>query len=518
MKKFISFILAAAVMMSGCSRSGSITTFTLAVENIPANFDPQIADSKEDLLVIENIYDGLFEKLDGKVVNNLAESCDISADGRTYTITIKSDAIYTYKAGDDRKDEFDGKHVTADDFVFALQRVADPQTHSPYIDDFSNIKNASAVKNGAPASSLGVRASGDDTLIIQLENPDYNFAEKLCSPAAYPCNRSFFSGCGGAYGLSIENMLTNGPFRLTYLDDENGNATIVRNDDSSGAVARIRLVQASAREWSELYSSESISGYFSFDGSSAPSGSQSVSYDSSVLSLVFNRSKGSLANENVRKSLAWYAFAFTNSGANMQAVKSCSSLFPSSLSLGGQPIADAVGGYTPSYMSQQPSRLLQQGMSELGSARIETMTILMPSDSVYSLIYENINQLWQRDLGLYFTIEYLPSAEISRRVKDGDYDLAFMSLTPDSDTPYGILDFFSRYNGQVSSLCSEARAMSDQGQAASLVARAQRTVLEGALAAPMGSESTVFIYRNYFTGLYANPFTQAVNLKHAFAS
>lgn len=515
MKKAI-YILAVIVMafiFTACSPAGGITTYTAAVENIPSNFDPQIASAAEDLLVIENIYDGLFEKIDGEIVNNLAEDYSVSADGRTYTIKIKEGCTYSYKTNNDKKEKLDGLAVTADDFVFALQRVADPSTHSPYIDDFSNIKNARSIKNGASASTLGVRAADDYTLVIQLEKPDYNFIEKLCSSAAFPCNRDFFNRCGGAYGLSIENMLTNGPFRLSYLDSEGGNATMVRNRETDGYLSRIRLKKARQDEWQSMYEAENISGFFSYDKYTANSTS-SQAFDFSVLCLVFNSQKTSLSSENIRQALAWYAFGFTNSGANMQAVSSTNSIFPAAVSIAGKPVTQAVGGYTPSYMQQNPKNLLQQGMDQLQINKLESMTVLMPSDSIYSMIYENINQLWQRDLGLYFTIEYLPSSQINQRVSRGEFDIAFMPLTPDGDTPYGILDIFSKYDRQVADYNRQAKGMTDQSAAVSLIKSARQKILQSALCAPMGGESTYFHSKNYFKNIYVNPFTRVVNLKH----
>ena len=519
MKKALSIFTATvlAFVFTACSPAGGITTFTAAVENMPSNFDPQIASASEDLLVIENIYDGLFEKINGEIVNNLAEDYSVSSDGRTYTITIKEGCTYSYKTNNDKKEKVDGLAVTADDFVFALQRICDPSTHSPYIDDFSNIKNARAIKNGSSASTLGVYAADEYTLVIQLENPDYNFIEKLCSSAAFPCNRDFFNSCGGAYGLSIENMLTNGPFRLSYLDSEGGNATLVRNRETGGYLSRIRLKLARQDELQSMYESESISGYFSYDKYSAYATSVQ-SFDSSVLCLVFNSQKTDLSNENIRQALAWYAFGFTNSGANMQAVSSANSIFPAAVSVGGKPVNQAIGCYTPSYMQQEPKSLLQQGMNRLRITKLESMTVLMPSDSIYSLIYENINQLWQRDLGLYFTIEYLPSSQINQKVAQGDFDIAFMPLTPDGDTPYGILDVFSLYDRQVADYTRQAKGMTDQSAAVSIIKSAQQKILQSALCAPMGSESTYFYCKSYFKDIYANPFTRVINLKHAQVS
>ena len=93
MKKLFSliYILLLCAVITGCSSAGGISTFTIGVEKMGTNFDPQIAADSSDLLVLTNIFDGLFEKQDGQIVKNIAETCDISSDGKTYTITIKGE-------------------------------------------------------------------------------------------------------------------------------------------------------------------------------------------------------------------------------------------------------------------------------------------------------------------------------------------------------------------------------------------------------------------------------------------
>ncbi len=501
LKKLISYILMAVMMLSvtGCSSAGSITTFTAAVEEMPTNFDPQIATARRDLLVINNIFDGLYEIQDGEVVENVAESCNISSDGKTYTITIREDNIFHCRGN--KKDEFNNRNVTAHDFVFAINRVLDPKTHSPYIDDFSNI--------------LSVTAEKSNVILIKLKNADYNFCEKLASSAAFPCNEEFFYRTGGAYGLSLDNILSNGPFMLNYLDTEGGNATILRMDDSENGIDRIRLKQLESGLQAEGYLNEEISGYFSHTSDKnnyADTGT--MEFDSGNISLVFNMKKDVFANENIRKALGWYAFAFKNSGANLQAVNPCSQLFPGTITLAGRYLNDIITANEPEYISSDPKELIRQGLGELGIAKMPAATILMPDDSIYTLIYENINQLWQKNLGQFFTIEYLPTSQLKQRITQGDFDMAFLPLTPDNSTPYGLLDMFTGYYPWLDSNILSAKGKADQNNAVADIAAAQDIILQSAMAVPMGSEKTVFYYRNYFTNLYAEPFTGVINLKH----
>ena len=469
---------------------------------MPTNFDPQIASASQDILVLTNVFDGLFEKIDGEIVNNIAQSCDISPDGKTYTITIKQGNLYHYKGDTDRKNAFEGKEVKAADFVFAIERILDPRTHSPYYNDFSNVAS--------------VTATGDYALTITLKKADFNFTEKLAMTAAYPCSEEFFATCGGAYGLSINNILSNGPFKLNYLDSENGNATIVSTrDDDSTKLSRIRLVKVDANTQSTSYQNDEISGFFAYSTQDTSFENTAVmEFESANISLVYNLNKPVFQNESIRQALGWYAFGFENSGANKNAVDPATSIFPGTITLAGEYINQLYTPSQPAYMAKNPKDMMTDGLNSMGKTRMDPCTILMPSDSIYSLIFENINQLWQKNLGQFFTIEYLPVSQIKQRIAKGDFDMAFLPVSPDNSTPYGILDNFTAYSGTVENRTNSAKAHTDQTDAlADIIAAADR-VLETAMIVPMGSEKTAFYHRNYFYDIYIDPFTSIINLKY----
>lgn len=504
MKKLFSliYILLLCAVITGCSSAGGISTFTIGVEKMGTNFDPQIATDSSDLLVLTNIFDGLFEKQDGQIVKNIAENCDISSDGKTYTITIKQGNLYHYKGDKARREVFEGVEVKAKDFVFAIQRILDPKTHSPYIDTFSNVES--------------IVATGDYSLVIKLKKPDFNFTEKLASTAAYPCNREFFATCTGAYGLTVDNILSNGPFKLNYLDNENGNATIVSTrEDDGDKLSRIRLIEVESSNLTTAYKNDEISGFFAYSAdNSSYENTAKTEYESANISLVFNLSKPVLANEDVRKALAWYAWGFENSGANKNAVTVHTSIFPGTVTLAGRYMTDMYVPGLPGYMAENPKDMMNSGLAQMGKTRMDACSILMPSDSIYTLIYENINQLWQKNLGQFFTIEYMPVSQIRQRIAKGDFDMAFLPVSPDNDTPYGILDMFTAFDSNVDALVNSAKGQTNQSNALADITAAANIVSEKAMIVPMGSEKTIFYYRNYFHNIYIDPFTSIINLKY----
>ncbi|WP_154064498.1 peptide pheromone-binding protein TraC, partial [Enterococcus faecalis] len=132
----------------------------------------------------------------------------VSNDGKTYTIVIRDGAKWS-----------DGTPITAEDFVVAWQRVVAPETASPNVELFSTIKNAKEIISGKqPKEKLGVKSNGEQTLIIELEEPTPYFTDLLALTAYFPVQQKAIKENGKNYGTSKKSIETNGAYTLTNLD------------------------------------------------------------------------------------------------------------------------------------------------------------------------------------------------------------------------------------------------------------------------------------------------------------
>lgn len=167
--------------------------------------------------VIADFTDGLTQlDYNGNVVYALAESHEVSDDGLAYVFKLR-DAKWS-----------NGAKVTAGDFVFALRRLADPETGSEcaaMLSDAARIKNAAAVIAGEmDVSELGVRAVDDNTLVIELGSPCPYLLSLLAFSAFYPINEKFFKECGSSYGTTYDTVLSCGAFVLDGDYSPSGNS------------------------------------------------------------------------------------------------------------------------------------------------------------------------------------------------------------------------------------------------------------------------------------------------------
>ena len=115
------------------------------------SMDPQINTDVEGSDVLRNLFEGLYnEDATGALVPGVALDHEVSEDGKTYTFTLRDDAKWS-----------NGEPVTAGDFVYAWQRLADPATASEYAwyMELMQLENATEIVAGdSDPSELGVSA------------------------------------------------------------------------------------------------------------------------------------------------------------------------------------------------------------------------------------------------------------------------------------------------------------------------------------------------------------------------
>lgn len=129
-----------------------------------------------------------------------ADSWEVSADGLTWTFHLRKDAKWS-----------DGEPVTADDWVYSIQRYVDPTTANPYAWFLNNIQNAEAVNKGEkPMDQLGVKKIDDYTFSITTSTPIPYFLS--IASWHYLVPKHVVEKLGNAWADKPETAVSNGPF------------------------------------------------------------------------------------------------------------------------------------------------------------------------------------------------------------------------------------------------------------------------------------------------------------------
>lgn len=159
----------------------------------PGTLDPVLAEDIHAFNVLLDMYEGLFiEDASGRLIPGVAESWQVSPDGRRYTFRLRDTARWS-----------NGDAVLAQDFVRAIRRAADPESTAAYAFLLEPIENFATVKAGdLPADKLGVEALADDELEIRLAQPIGYLQAILALPIFYPAHVSGAADVSnGAYFL-----------------------------------------------------------------------------------------------------------------------------------------------------------------------------------------------------------------------------------------------------------------------------------------------------------------------------
>jgi ABC-type transport system substrate-binding protein len=102
-----------------------------------------------------------------KLTQEAVQSYTVSKDGKTYVFTIKSGFRFNT-----------GQAVTAQNFVYAINRDLNPEMQSPSVPFMAGFVGAQAVVDGKAKTASGVIAAGNK-LTIRLTKPDGSLLSKL---------------------------------------------------------------------------------------------------------------------------------------------------------------------------------------------------------------------------------------------------------------------------------------------------------------------------------------------------
>jgi ABC-type transport system substrate-binding protein len=150
-----------------------------------------------------------------------AEKWSLSPNGLTWTFTIRQGMVWS-----------DGKPLTAGDFEYAFQRMADPRTGYDLGFLWVDVKNfADAAAGQLPPAAVGVKALDDRTLAITTVAPAPYFPQSLI--ANTPSRRDLVEKYGEGWSTRPETQAASGPYKLQAWE-KGKQVVLVANPDYHG--------------------------------------------------------------------------------------------------------------------------------------------------------------------------------------------------------------------------------------------------------------------------------------------
>ena len=167
-----------------------------------ATLDPAIAYDWTNWPAVKMVFDGL---MDYDATTNLmprlaADMPEVSEDGTVYTFKLREGVKFQ-----------NGRELTADDVVYTMNRVLNPETASPGAGFYVGILGAQEFIDGQADSAEGIKAIDDYTVEFTLTQPDVTFLNKMALNFAYIVPKEIVEQEGDNFGHAPQGT---GPFTL----------------------------------------------------------------------------------------------------------------------------------------------------------------------------------------------------------------------------------------------------------------------------------------------------------------
>lgn len=296
-------------LLSGCGEKKQRDekfVLNVSVCNVINSLDPAMNTDTDADSVFYALYENLMRESDdgsGEVTltNGMAKEYaeETNYDGSvTYRFTLRSTARWS-----------DGEKVTADDFVYAWQRLADPATDSPNHALMSVVAGYDDVRETGDKTKLQVSAKDESTFVVTLSAPCAYFIEGICTAVATMPLRRDLTENGG--GFDTPDTVSNGAYHVSAWT-KSSELTAARNDEYYEA----RLVgpdelhfifTANADEAWQLYEAGDIDYIAHLPDSVIAELSQDESWKPTAVyataSVLYNNESDTFSNEHIRQGL-----------------------------------------------------------------------------------------------------------------------------------------------------------------------------------------------------------------------
>lgn len=503
------------------------------------SLDTVLATDGDSFEVIADCIDGLTQMdADGSPIPALAESYDVSEDGKTYTFHLR-DAKWS-----------NGEPVTANDFVFAWQRVAtDCLEYNYMLSDIAQVKGAAAVVEAANAgeeadpTTMGISAPDDKTFVVELEVPVTFFPSLMYFPTFYPVNQAFYESLEeGTYGTSPETFLSNGAFVLEDYTPGTASLSVKKNADYWDA----ERVQLEGINYQVVESSDNALTAFK-NGTldvAMVSGSQVAAVqDDAELSeklkvtgagymwyLTFSQTEknaqgGMLANQNLRLaisnaidrealvdnyvmdgSLATYTAVPPQFAPNAETGDDFS---------GDQKMFEEFIGYNP----EKAAEYLAKAKEETGKDSFEfTMIYGNNEGDEVAKVAQAIKEQVEGNLeGVTLNLQPMTKAERLDKMQNDDYDVALTRWGPDYADPMTYLGMWVTNNAnnygfwsnadydKLIADCTTGDLVSDYAKRWQAMYDAEKLVLQEAVIAPLYTKANANLIADGVEGVEFHP-------------
>ncbi len=474
-----------------------------------------------------NVEEGLYRLgKNSKVENALATDTKVSKDGKTWTFTLR-DSKWS-----------NGDKLTAKDFVYSWRRTVNPKTASQYAYLFEGIHNATQISAGkAPVNSLGVKAEGDNKLVVTLDKRIPYFKLLMGFPLFFPQNQKVVEANGSKYGTSSKTTAFNGPFVQKGWTGSNLSWKLVKNknywDKKNVKLDAINYsVQKTPSTAYNLYQSNKLDATI-LDSQQTKNLKHQKGYTlrdtAATFYLQFNQKKKIFQNADLRRAISMSinrkALGSALGGANTPATSLTSK---GVVNHDGKDWSEVVGDKkNAAYNPTEAKKLYKKALKELGVKNV-SFTILSDDTDTGQKTTETLQSQLEENLkGMKVSVANVPFKTRLNRSTSGNFDVVVSGWSADFADPISFVDLFTSKNAQnngkwsnsqYDKLIADSKTTADTTKRWDDLEKAEKILLSDEGIAPLYYKTEAWLVRPDIKGIVYNGAGLNYNFKNTYVA
>ncbi len=460
---------------------------TFVLSNEPDGIDPGITSNSFASVFLVNCFEGLVNySRNNEIIPGVAESWDISEDGKTYTFHLRKGLKWS-----------DGSDLTSEDFKYSMMRVLDPATTAQYVSFLTDYIEGAAELFQNGTGELGVECPDPDTLVIKLTKPAPYFLDMLGMWVYDPVQKATIEANGDKWTTKPETYICNGPFKIT--DMKLGESVTLEKNENYWDADNVKMEKITFRYIKDqstaltAFESGKVDGIRSVPLADVPRLKQEsddyyIIPGFSETYYLINIHKKPFDDVRVRKALnlAVDRQALINNVLQSADIPA-SALVPQGYVAGGKDFTDGRGDFDikDTASIEEAKQLLADAGYPNGEG-FPTLELSYYSDPQVKLIVESLAQMFKDNLGINVNITTEEWAVYYENVKADKYDVAAMGWNADYLHPMSFMALFystdlnnlTKYsNPEYDKLIDQAQVEQDPVKAMELMREAETLMM-----------------------------------------
>ncbi|TVX91983.1 peptide ABC transporter substrate-binding protein [Paenibacillus agilis] len=497
--------------------------FRFNIGTEPPSLDPGLAQDVTSSTILSATFEGLTSTdQNSKVIPGVAEKWDISPDGKKYTFTLRQNAKWS-----------NGDPVTAHDFEYAWKRVLDPnlpQT-SPYNYQLYYIKNGEAyfTKKITDPNQIGVKATGDYTLEVELENPTPYFLDLTAFATYFPIHKS--AKDNPAWANEANTLISNGPLKVSSWAHSSQLELVPNEHYHKRDEIKLTKVTAVMIEDTNailnMYETNALDYIGPPTNGGIPSEQipilQQTKKDEIAIKplaasyyYLFNNKQKPFDNKKVRKALALAINRqLITEKITLSGQQPAFGIVPPGINIVNDEYRNQVDGNYFKEDIAEAQKLLAEGLKESGLDKVPAFTLIYNTNDLHKKVAQAVADMWKQNLNIDVKLQNIEWTVFLDQRSALDYSVARAGWNPDYNDPMTFLDLYTTGSGnndigfsnkKYDDLVKAAKKEVDLVKRRDLLASAEKILIEEEMAIlPIYYNATAQLLKPNIKNVYVDP-------------